>query len=336
MIEGKRPLTEPLLLYPEEAARRRLLLRHRYSLWVALGLVFCLYAVVRSPESDVLFPSSFPYPRKPLNILFVGNSFTYGPPAWEVEDPKRQRSDRDLKNLPRLFKLVAESLGHDINQTEDTIGGCTLFMHRPSANPDGCTDPAVCQTIDLPRVSRDEACTVDAGIPNQALLNQYHPCPQLLGRQPYGPWDVVVVQDQSMLPGVQAARDLLFLPTVAEIAGVVKRQGTEERRRLRAVAAYMTWAYYNGSPCAAPVCADNYTDHNGNPGPAAGKMGSAECPGGNRAGCFPEGLDLDTLTRCNETEGLPASGSAASERWPGSHDPPSRALGKKKSPTFWT
>ena len=132
-----------------------------------------------------------------------------------------------------------------------------------------------------------------------------------------------------MLPGVQAARDLLFLPTVAEIAGVVKRQGTEERRRLRAVAAYMTWAYYNGSPCAAPVCADNYTDHNGNPGPAAGKMGSAECPGGNRAGCFPEGLDLDTLTRCNETEGLPASGSAASERWPGSHDPPSRALGKK-------
>ena len=302
VTDGK-PLTEPLLLYPEPAARQ-LVIRHRRSLWVALGLVFCLYAVVRSPERDVLFLNY--YLCEPLNILFVGNSFTYGPPAWEVSDPQRQRSDRDLKNLPRLFKLVAESLGHKINQAEDTIGGCTLYMHRPHANPDGCTDPAVCQTIDLPRVSAAEECTVDAGIPNQTLLNQYHPCPQLLGRQPFGSWDVLVVQDQSMLPAVQAARDILFLPTVAEFASVVKRQGTQERRRRRArppvLASYMTWAYYNGSRCTAPGCADNFTDSHGNLGPAAGKMGMAECPGGNRAGCFPEGLDLDTLSRCNETE----------------------------------
>ena len=130
--------------------------------------------------------------------------------------------------------FVAESLGHKVNQAEDTIGGCTLHMHRPSTNPDGCTDAAQCQTVDLPRVPASEACTIAAGIPNATLRPQYAPCPQLLARQPYGAWDVLVVQDQSMLPAVEAARKRLFLPAVREFSDVVKRQGpgrAEVRRR---------------------------------------------------------------------------------------------------------
>ena len=192
--------------------------------------------------------------RQPLNILFVGNSFTYGPPAWADEDPQRNRHE-DLKNIPRLFKLVAESLGHKVNQAEDTIGGCTLWMHRPSVNPEGCTNtlhcprvhqsapehsalgsltspdrprpatehaqpsaspppaaaPRHCQPVANARVGANESCTVSAAIAAPAvglpaIADQYAPCPQLLMRQPYGPWDVVVVQDQSSLPFVHAAR----------------------------------------------------------------------------------------------------------------------------------
>ena len=58
-----------------------------------------------------------------------------------------------IRTVGQKLMNFGTSLGHKINQAEDTIGGCTLYMHRPHANPDGCTDPAVCQTIDLPRVS---------------------------------------------------------------------------------------------------------------------------------------------------------------------------------------
>ena len=61
------------------------------------------------------------------------------------------------------------------------------------------------------RVGANESCTVSAAIAAPAvglpaIADQYAPCPQLLMRQPYGPWDVVVVQDQSSLPFVHAAR----------------------------------------------------------------------------------------------------------------------------------
>ena len=47
---------------------------------------------------------------------------------------------------------------------------------------------------------------VDCPSGKASTADQYAPCPQLLMRQPYGPWDVVVVQDQSSLPFVHAAR----------------------------------------------------------------------------------------------------------------------------------
>ena len=51
-------------------------------------------------------------------VLFVGNSFVYGPPAHGA---------RVLNNLPRLFKFIAEGLGlGPIDIAEDTIGGCVI------------------------------------------------------------------------------------------------------------------------------------------------------------------------------------------------------------------
>ena len=44
-----------------------------------------------------------------LNVLFVGNSFTYGPPPYDRAD------QLVLNNLPRLFKLVATSLNQTVN-----------------------------------------------------------------------------------------------------------------------------------------------------------------------------------------------------------------------------
>ena len=47
-----------------------------------------------------------------------------------------------------------------------------------------------------------------------------------------------------------------------------------------------------------------------------------------------ESLSERPRSRISGCRAVPASGSAGSERWPGSHDPPSRAHGKKKFPTF--
>ena len=55
---------------------------------------------------------------RPPRVLFVGNSFTYGPPPYD------RTNQSQLNNLPRLFELVANSLGHNVHVAEDTIGGC--------------------------------------------------------------------------------------------------------------------------------------------------------------------------------------------------------------------
>jgi hypothetical protein len=54
-----------------------------------------------------------------------------------------------LNNLPRLFALVAQSLGNPVETAEDTVGGCTAWAHRPSAcplQPDGGLAPG-CERV---------------------------------------------------------------------------------------------------------------------------------------------------------------------------------------------
>lgn len=205
-------------------------------------------------------------PGEPLNILFMGNSFTYGPAA---------KSSNKLINLPRFFKLVAESKNHKVNQQEDTIGGCSLYAHRPSANAHGrhCSAAnASCQLVDGSRVVAEDDCTIGEGI---NYWDDNSPCPQFLGKQDYGAWDVVVIQDHSKLPTVKRAREEMLNPTVEEIARVVKRSGTKQKYYFGrpVVAAYMTWGYYDGT--------------------------RKRCPGKtSQPSCFPLG-DLTSLSDCD-------------------------------------
>lgn len=238
------------------------------------------------PLSAAPPPTSSPSPPLPLpppyRILFVGNSFTYGPPPFD------RPNQSELTNLPRLFKLVAESLGRPVLIGEDTLGGCTLWTHRPSANPEACDSTAVgatCQLVDVARVNRSAGCTVPAGI---AIASPtYHPCPQTLMRQPLGAWDAVVVQDQSALPTVRAARDQMLLPAVASFAravGHIGRRGGIGGTRPRLVS-YVTWAYLDGSSTGVPS--------------RLHPAGNSNCPAGTKAGCFP----FNTLTSLAQQHG---------------------------------
>ena len=206
----------------------------------------------------------------PLKILFVGNSFTYGPPPYDRED------QTSLSNLPRMFKLVAESMGQPVLIGEDTIGGCSLYMHRPSVNAEACDVAAAtpaCQLVDNLRVNASRHCTTppDIDISDDA----YHSCPQLLSRQPYGAWDVVVLQDHSALPTVEAARVKMQEVALAEYLQTLSLQGAAQPGWTKPlIASYMTWSYYNGT--------------------------MTSCPGGDKEGCFPLG-SLDELSSCNET-----------------------------------
>lgn len=196
-------------------------------------------------------------------MLFVGNSYTYGPrPFGQVE----------LNNLPRLFKLVAESLGKCVNVSEDTIGGCTLHAHRPSLNPDGCApchcphgSPACslaeraaapsncsgcgcnCKLVNNTNrgIAPSDGCTVG----NKTVVTErpvvsngtaygtdYHTCPQLLVRKK---WDYVVLQDHSQLPTVRAARKLMLNPAVEEYAEYARQTGAK-------LAMFMTHAFFCG------------------------------------------------------------------------------------------
>ena len=229
----------------------------------------CLLCVVCSLMWLATTVSLEPRTPRPLNILFVGNSFTYGPPSYDQDQ-------RTLNNLPRMFKLVAESLGRQVQVAEDTIGGCTLHVHRPSINPESCPTashgvgtPPKCKLVRTTRVDVREACTVGADVNVSSAT--YHPCPQLLMRQPMGAWDVVALQDHSRVPTIRAARDAYLLPTVAEFASALAHSGQGHALLL----AYSTWAYHNGGS----------TNQDGN-GP---------CPRGSKRGCFPLG-SLPSLT----------------------------------------
>jgi hypothetical protein len=220
--------------------------------------------------------------KRVMKILFVGNSFTYGPPPFDRAD------QMSLNNLPRFFKLIAESLGQPVLQQEDTLGGCSLYAaHRPSIHPESrnCSDPTLnppCQIVDTgcltskpnctPRVSPGMACSVasDISIPSA----QWHPCPQLFGRQQFGSWDVVVLQDQSALPLVKRARELYLYPAVDEFVQAAKLQ-TGAKKKAPVIASFMSWAYFNST--------------NGNP-----------CPSWSKPGCFPHGT-MNELAECDKS-----------------------------------
>ena len=73
-------------------------------------------------------------PGRTIRLLFSGNSFTYGPPAYQSGLGADQGP---LTNLPRIFTLVAHSLGTPVSTAEDTIGGCTAWCgprHRRSSS----------------------------------------------------------------------------------------------------------------------------------------------------------------------------------------------------------
>lgn len=242
---------------------------------------------------------------EPLKVLFVGNSFTYGPPPYDRWDQLQ------LNNLPRLFKLVAESKGKKVLVEEDTIGGCTLYQHMPSNNPEACTDPTQCRLVNTTRMPAENGCTVPAAfMQGQDMSPTYHSCPQLLTRQPYGPWDLIVLQDNSALATVQQARTRYLKPAVEEYSTVLKRrQGLSvPRSKQPKIATYMTWSYLTGGlQWIKPDPDANSSNPDGPDGPpdflrAADPpaVNRSICPGGYKDGCYPLGT-LDELSDCNNT-----------------------------------
>mmetsp|Transcript_118764 Transcript_118764/g.298696 ORF Transcript_118764/g.298696 Transcript_118764/m.298696 type:complete len:466 (+) Transcript_118764:61-1458(+) len=218
----------------------------------------------------------------PLNILFVGNSFTFGPSAFNATEQN---------NLPRFFKLVAESLGHKVQQQEDTIGGCSVFIHRPSINPSGlncsykdyadCVSSygqdcnlKQCWAVNNTHIELSDGCSVNPGV---FYGTQDAPCPQRLMKQDFGAWDVVVLQDESILPSVTGALNQMLAPSVSEYSQVLRQSGAHQKRRFGEpiVAMFMTWSYYAG--------------------------GHRKCPGSDIPACFPNGT-LDGFTDCETSD----------------------------------
>uniref|UniRef100_A0A6U6P815 SGNH hydrolase-type esterase domain-containing protein n=1 Tax=Zooxanthella nutricula TaxID=1333877 RepID=A0A6U6P815_9DINO len=182
-----------------------------------------------------------------LKILFIGNSLTYGPPPYDRADQSQ------LNNLPRLFKFVAESFGKRVIQEEDTIGGCSLYAHLPSRNPEACADTSICQAVDklrFPRVNDSRRCTVLRDI--QEFNETYHPCPQTLLRQPHGAWDVIVLNEHSFALPIEEVRRKYYYPAVQEYAQITKVLGPSSQGKKPLVALYMTSAYLNGQLSRLP------------------------------------------------------------------------------------
>ena len=102
------------------------------------GALFALLSVVASCAATPAGGST--------RILFVGNSFTYGPAAYDAPNGA-------LNNLPRLVKFIAEGLGlGPIDVAEDTTGACSLFAaHRPSANSESCDSGVDEADLEVPR-----------------------------------------------------------------------------------------------------------------------------------------------------------------------------------------
>lgn len=262
MEEAQIPMDVVLVSASATVRRRRLL---RPSRRLRLLCYACLAGMIAAPLTWWLSTKTGkPRKPRPLRVLFVGNSFTYGPPPYD------RANQRELNSLPRMFKLVSESLGRPVLVAEDTIGGCTLHVHRPSANPEACPTGGGaprCKPVRNVRVGPAAACTVDPSV--NISSDTYHPCPQLLMRQPLGAWDAVVVQDYSALPTVRAARDAYLLPAVAEFASALAHSGGG------LLLSYSTWAYLDGS--------------------STGQDGNGPCPRGSKHGCFPLGT-LRALT----------------------------------------
>eukprot|EP00927_Polykrikos_kofoidii_P075443 TRINITY_DN71655_c0_g1_i1.p1 TRINITY_DN71655_c0_g1~~TRINITY_DN71655_c0_g1_i1.p1 ORF type:complete len:503 (-),score=49.99 TRINITY_DN71655_c0_g1_i1:151-1659(-) len=210
---------------------------------------------------------------RPFRILFVGNSFTYGPPPYDQSH---------LSNLPRFFKLVAESMGRPVLVAEDTISGCTLHAHRPSLNPEACDTRAAnapCQLLSNRRLRASAKCTGSAKL--WCCDDAEYPCPQILIRQPYGGWDAVVVQDFSSLPTVRGAREAMLIPSVRDFASAIRHQGLRtEEGAVPILAAYMTWSYPDGG--------------------SLNQGGDGNCPIGNTEGCFPFGTLAELTPNCDE------------------------------------
>lgn len=200
----------------------------------------CVLQFLQRLSTSISFPLNDKYQEEPIDILFVGNSFTYGPASYD------EKNKSALNNLPRLFKFIAESFGLKVRQAEDTIGGCTLYMHRPSMNSESTCENGGCRVVNLTRISAQEGCSVSSKI--RTLRSSYAPCPQRFKRQPFGHWDIVVLQDFSTLPSIKGAREKMFLPSIAEYAVELKRQAKEAQRMKEPILAlFMTWAYPEGS-----------------------------------------------------------------------------------------
>jgi len=221
--------------------------------------------------------------RQTVAVLFVGNSFTYGPPSYgsnltthEMGIDLPQASNgvggmTQLNNVPKLFKLIAKSLNKQVDIGEDTIGGCTLWAHRPSYNPDFAEDPNPelpfgYQHVDSKRVPGYQDCTVrsNIGIDSAYQKECYSPCPQNINR---ASWDFAVLQDISWMPSLSAHRELLMIPAIKEYMEAAKDSDTK-------VVMYSTWGYFNSST-AFQSC----------PKPAP-KI---------KTGCYPEGVGPDVI-----------------------------------------
>jgi len=239
------------LAYPVVYAESQ---RRRASLLQLLGFVAFLLFLSHAARHLITGRWAVPPSADPLRVLFVGGSLIAGAPAknvsWHPTAPP-------ATNLPQLFELVATSLGETVAVAEDTIGaGCPLAVHRPSLNPLSCAGgpcPDVMQIVDVPRVNASLGSMIPASVssaahPKPFAATAQAPCPQLLERQPFGPWDVVVLQEHPTVATSARARALSFLPAVREFSQVLRSLGAAAKHtRPPKLLTMMTWAAHNGT-----------------------------------------------------------------------------------------
>ena len=132
-------------------------------------------------------------PPPPVRVLFVGNSFTYGPAEYNTSYrtaglpaySNGAGGETRLNNLPRMFALLAASLGRHVEVGEDTIGGCSLWLHRPSLNLDSVLlgggslpDLGRLEMMENARVPATSGCRISANI--TTVLDSYQCVPPVL------------------------------------------------------------------------------------------------------------------------------------------------------------
>lgn len=116
--------------------------------------------------------------NQPINILFIGNSYTQN------------------NNLPSIVQELAKAAGFNLNSHLHASGGATLASH--ANNP---------KTIDLLTKER---------------------------------WDAVVLQEQSIIPAVEAERPQMY-QAIRYLDWYIKKQGAR-------TLLFMTWGRKNGLP----------------------------------------------------------------------------------------